>query len=276
LKQRVLIAVKTYPVLSQKYIELVCTAGFREDGSWIRIYPSPFRFLSNDQKYKKYQWIALDLRKNLKDSRPESYSPINIDDIDLGKVVPAGGDWEERRSLILDRNVVHTNLATIKKAARENEYSLAIFKPTKILDFIAEPAAEPTWKASKEAIAKEALGQGSLFEEKDQSNYQLVKKLPFKFSYRFEDDEGQRSTLMIEDWEIGQLYWNCLKNSDPETAIKKVKQKYLDDFAQTKDLHLFLGTTYQWHVRKAPNPYVIIGTFHPSHPRAIKQLPLFS
>lgn len=274
MKERVLIAVKTYPVLSQKYIELVCTAGFREDGSWIRIYPSPFRFLSNDQKYKKYQWIDLDLRKNPKDSRPESYSPINIDDIDLGKVIPAGGHWEERRNLILDRNVIHTNLATIKKAARENEYSLAIFKPTKILDFIAKPADEPTWKASKEAIAKEALSQGSLFEEKDQSNYRLVEKLPFKFSYKFEDDEGKQSTLMIEDWEIGQLYWNCLKNSDPETAIKKVRQKYLDDFAKTKDLHLFLGTTYEWHVRKAPNPYVIIGTFHPSHPPSIEQLPL--
>ena len=52
-KERVLITVKTYPTLSQKYIELVCTAGFREDGSWIRIYPSPFRFLEGDQKYKK-------------------------------------------------------------------------------------------------------------------------------------------------------------------------------------------------------------------------------
>ena len=31
-KERVLIAVKAYPTLSKKYAELVCTAGFREDG----------------------------------------------------------------------------------------------------------------------------------------------------------------------------------------------------------------------------------------------------
>ena len=37
---RVLIAVKTYPTLSEKYDELVCTAGFLEDGTWIRIYPT--------------------------------------------------------------------------------------------------------------------------------------------------------------------------------------------------------------------------------------------
>ncbi len=31
-KQRVLITVKTYPTLSRKYGETVCTAGVREDG----------------------------------------------------------------------------------------------------------------------------------------------------------------------------------------------------------------------------------------------------
>jgi len=44
-KTKVLIAVKTYPTLSEKYDELVCTAGFKEDGTWIRIYPVPFRKL---------------------------------------------------------------------------------------------------------------------------------------------------------------------------------------------------------------------------------------
>ncbi len=52
-KQRVLITVKTYPTPSTRYIELVCTAGVREDGPWIRIYPAPFRFLKT--QYKKYQ-----------------------------------------------------------------------------------------------------------------------------------------------------------------------------------------------------------------------------
>jgi len=40
---KVLITVKTYPTLSAKYDELVCTAGFKEDGTWIRLYPVPFR-----------------------------------------------------------------------------------------------------------------------------------------------------------------------------------------------------------------------------------------
>lgn len=56
---RVLITVKTYPTLSEKYDELVCTAGFREDGSWIRIYPIPFRKLDYQNQYHKWQWINI-------------------------------------------------------------------------------------------------------------------------------------------------------------------------------------------------------------------------
>ena len=67
---------------------------------------------------------------------------------------------------------------------------------------------------------------------------------------------------MIEDWEIGQLYWNCLKEGDKATAISKVRQKCFDEFVGQRDLHLFLGTTLRWH-GKALNPYVIVGVFYP-------------
>jgi len=70
--------------------------------------------------------------------------------------------------------------------------------------------------------------------------------------------------MMIADWETGQLYWNSLKryNGNEKRACKNVRKKYMDDFAKTKDLYLFLGTTRAHH-KKAPNPFIIIGTFHP-------------
>lgn len=119
--ERILITVKTYPTLSAKYGELVCTAGLREDGSWIRIYPVPFRLL---------------------------------------------------------------------------------------------------------------------------------------------DAKGRESTMMIEDWEIGALYWNCLKDDvTPQEAVAKVRQMYFDNF-RSKDLYLYLGTTREWHGR-GRNPFVVIGAFYP-------------
>ena len=263
-KERILIAVKTYPTLSRSHIELVCTAGFREDGSWVRLYPSPFRFLEEGQRYKKYQWIELTVDKNPKDSRPESYRPRNIDDIELGEEMTTDRDWEERKKFILSQNTIYTNLEIIIDAAKENTFSLAIFKPTKITDFLIE-RVEGDWELSRKEAAEAALRQGSLFQENGRDDFKLMPKLPYKFSYRFLDDADQESTLMIEDWEIGQLYWNCLKREkDEAAACEKVKQKYFDDFALTKDLHLFLGTTLKWH-SIAPNPYVIIGTFHPPY-----------
>jgi hypothetical protein len=72
-KEKVLITVKTYPTYSKSYEELVCTAGFKEDGTFIRIYPIPYRKLDYDSRFAKYQWIELDLVKNTSDFRPESY-----------------------------------------------------------------------------------------------------------------------------------------------------------------------------------------------------------
>ncbi len=74
-KARVLVSVKTYPNPSIKYDELVCNAGFLENGEWVRIYPISFRSLPYDQQYSKYNWIELDLVKKKDDFRQESYRP---------------------------------------------------------------------------------------------------------------------------------------------------------------------------------------------------------
>lgn len=72
---------------------------------------------------------------------------------------------------------------------------------------------------------------------------------------------------MIEDWEIGALYWNCLKTAggNESEALQKVRAKYEQNFVNDKDIHLFLGTTREWHMRRAKNPFVIIGVFYPKN-----------
>jgi len=265
-KEKVLIAVKTYPVISERYTELACTAGFREDGSWIRLYPIPFRLLDHDKWYKKYQWVEVDVAHSTRDPRPESHRVLNADGMKLLHKVETGRsrDWAERRRLILGQNRVYTNKAEIIKKAHANELSLVIFKPSKIADFVISDA-EPDWPQDKLQAIQQKLKQGNLFDEKDLADFQPVRKLPHKFCYKFIDDAGVESTLMIEDWEIGMLYWNCLQLYGAEQALQKVREKYMDYFAKTKDLYLFLGTTHKWHAMKAPNPYVIVGTFHPPH-----------
>lgn len=91
---RILISVKTYPTLSATYDELVCTAGFKEDGSWVRIYPVPYRKLNYADQYEKWQWIEMDIVRNTKDFRKESYRPADLDkDIIIGEKVPTTKNW---------------------------------------------------------------------------------------------------------------------------------------------------------------------------------------
>jgi len=146
---KVLITVKTYPTLSEKYDELVCTAGFREDGTWIRIYPVPFRKLETDSRYKKWQWIEMDLVKNTKDYRPESYRPKNLDkEIRTLEEVSTKADWALRKEIALQH--VHTNLSELisETKSKEKGTSLAVMKPKKVLDFIWEKC-ERKWDKTK-------------------------------------------------------------------------------------------------------------------------------
>ncbi|HND48961.1 MAG TPA: hypothetical protein PLL95_10405, partial [Anaerolineales bacterium] len=66
---RVLITVKTYPLPSRSYTELVCTAGLLNGERWIRMYPIPFRFLQDQKQYPKYSWVDVNLTRNTKDFR---------------------------------------------------------------------------------------------------------------------------------------------------------------------------------------------------------------
>jgi hypothetical protein len=263
-REKILIAVKTYPTISGKYTELACTAGFREDGSWIRLYPIPFRLLEHNKRYKKYQWIEVDIARNPGDPRPESYRVVNTDGISLLNEMKPGREWEERRRLILGNNKIHKNLKELIGLAHQNKVSLAVFKPAEVMEFVAEEC-DPDWPQDKLDAILDKMKQGHLFDDQNLEEFRIMPKLPYKFFYRFKDEVDVESRLVIEDWEIGQLYWNCLKRYGNDQAVEKVRQKYMDDFVKTKDLYLFLGTTCEWHVRKAKNPFVIIGTFHPAH-----------
>lgn len=261
MKTRVLITVKTYPHISGEYDELVCTAGITENGKWIRIYPIPFRKMDYEKQYAKYQWVELDLIKNTKDFRPESYRPTDYRKLKCKeKIKTDGKHWAKRRQAVLQK-VYYDTGALIAEAKNKNTCtSLAIFKPSKIEDFIIEKD-EREWNPKK--LAK--LKQMKLFEDAE-NPFEIVAKLPFKFSYKFKDIQNKESTLKIEDWETGQLYWNCLKrhNGDEKKACADVKKKYFDDFVYTKDVYLFLGTTKEFHF-VSPNPFIIIGVFYPKH-----------
>ncbi|MEM9862418.1 MAG: hypothetical protein AAF938_12420 [Myxococcota bacterium] len=265
-RERILITVKTYPTLSTKYGETVCTAGIRPDGSWVRLYPVPFRRLDQKQQYNKYDWLECRIIKHTqRDRRPESFRPLDdaelvaVEKMDTGKK----RDWRARRELVLEKGKVYDSLDELIAGSSDNKLSLGTFRPTTVDEFIIEED-EREWDETKLAKMRQGLDQFELFSDNEwRETFKVVKKLPYKFSYRFTDVNGRESTLQVLDWELGALYWNCLRDAegDEETALAKVRQKYFDEFTN-KDLHFFMGTTLAWHFR-APNPWQIIGVFYP-------------
>lgn len=276
---KVLLTVTTYPLPSKSYDELVCTAGVLEDGSWIRIYPMPLSFLRGlkiDGKLQstKYTWIELNLKKRQDDFRPESYSPedYSFKDLQIGIKLDTKNYWEKRKLYCL-KNIQYNMETLIEASKAPTNISLATFKPTEITNFIIQETErewKPEWKA------KFLQYQINFDNPSEEEKRKLSKKVPYTFYYEFTEISGKKRKLMIEDWEIGQLYWNCLRlcHQDEKLACAMVKKKYIDDFKAKNDIYFFLGTTKEWHTRRAKNPFVIIGVFYPPKQKEEQQLKL--
>lgn len=256
---RILVVVKAYPNPSRAHRETVCTAGLLNGKEWIRIYPVPFRMLKDEAQYPKFGWIRLDIERRTKDFRPESYhllrgeqEAIRLD----GSLAADTAGWRERKRLLL-REVYDSMDSLIQRAKSSERISLGIVKPREVFGVVAE---ETKREWDPETIA--ALQEPDLFDPKD-NLWQLVKKIPYKFYYHFRTSDGKDRQIMVEDWEIGALYWNCLRREkgDEARAVEKVKQK-LWYLVQKCDLYFVMGTTQAHHLT-APNPFVIIGLFYP-------------
>jgi len=255
-KLKILITIKTYPIPSTKYDELVCTAGVTEQGDFIRLYPVNFRELEYAKKYQKYQWMEVLAEKHKeRDVRKESYRPDTSSMKMLGEPIPTeSGTWEERARYVLAKK--STSMEHLYEQQREDRTSLGIFKPAKVHDLLISPAP-PEWKQSFKA----ALQQQRLWDERTTTK-QPPRKVPWKFQYQFECEDSRckkNHCMMIEDWELGALYWRQIDNAaTPDEAARAVKHKFLEEICgPDRDTYLFVGTVL------AHGTWVVIGTFWP-------------
>lgn len=259
-KVEVLITAKSPPYPSKGYRELVCTAGITKDGDWIRLVPIPYRYLKTGQKFDKFHWIELDVLKHDKDPRFETYRPVDLDKIKIIGQFEKDDKWYQRKQVLLPR-ITSTLCDKVKdfheKANKGNQYdasSLFMIKPYEILDLIIEDD-NPKWKPEWQQLFE----QETLFED---MKMKPLDKIPFKFSYRFKcSSECKGHKVKIEDWEIMELARNYL--DDLDSLKEKVIEKYKNWMLEKREIYFFMGSTMQFHRRKAKNPYIIIGVFYP-------------
>jgi hypothetical protein len=254
---RILITVKTYPIPSATYDELVCTAGVLESGDFVRLYPINFRDLPFAQQYKKYQWIEVEAQEHKgRDLRKESYRPDCGTLRVVGKPIPTrGGDWSDRARYVLKKKAA--SLEELQARQREDRTSLGIFKPKKVHDLVVSRDS-PEWKPAFKA----ALTQARLWDDRRASK-EPPRKVPFKFHYEFECDDPRckaHHKMMVEDWELGALFWKLRDQGDSDdTAAAKVRDKFLGEIcAPDTDTHFFVGTHFAH-----PKSWMVIGLFWP-------------
>lgn len=250
---RLLVVVKTYPLPSRKYYELVCTAGVREDGSWVRLYPIDYRYRHYHQRYRKYQWIRVRARKRSGDPRPESYEPDPDTAIrPLGKPLGTAGNWAERRKFVLAQQTY--DMCQLQRVS-QTERSLAVVRPMEVHDLIVKRTSQdwkPQWI--------ELFRQQRLFGPKQKP----LEKIPYRFyySYRCAASGCRGHKQSIVDWELGQLFRTMRqKYQSEEIAIDKVREKFLHKMcAPAIDTHFIVGTHHRFRT------WLVLGVFWPKNP----------
>ena len=256
-KVRILILGKTYPSPSAKYAETSCVAGMDEDGNLIRLYPVPFRLVTGDQQFAKWQWIEAFIERSTADRRPESHK-IGVDSIRVGTTLPAG-DWHQRR-VLLDKLTTYESFDALEKARVQHNVTLGLVRPASITALRIQKSASPEWTPQEIEKLQSMQRQPSLFEEQEHASIKRLEKVPFDFHYVYEclvDGELKTHTHKIVDWEAGQLYRNVFRKHGAKGWEALFRHK-LETELPAKDLMLLMGTIHRF-----PGQWLIVSLIYP-------------
>jgi hypothetical protein len=247
----VLVVVKAYPTPSRTYGECVCVAGIRVDTAepeWVRLYPLNFRGLPNHQRFDKYDVIRLRARRrDDKDGRPESYSPI-LDTIEIIDHIGTGDGWRARKRYV-DPLVV-PSMCELQRLQKLDRTSLGVFRPEKVFE-IHVTNAKP-WDDNRRALTE----RQSLFDAPPRPLEQLPYE--FRFHYRCSDADCGEHTQSLIDWELGQFYRRSRGRPERE-RLRLVEEKWLHEVCgDDRDVHFFAG-----NLAKRQHVFVLLGVFWP-------------
>lgn len=248
---RLLIWGKTYPELSAKYKETVCTGACSDDGRPVRLYPVPLRYLPDFSKYKLYDWIEVPLAPSPGDNRPESR---RVDgDLDVVDHIDTDPGWMKRRKIIFSDPSWHYEcLNDLKKAEGRDRSSLGFVKVGRVEKVWIKQRPEKERREHEKKL-KGMQSQLDLFNEirKD------LEFQPFRIhvKWRCERLSGSRAcpshTAGIYDWGLGEL--------GRKMGAEKAKQKVEDLTDLDKhELAFFMGN-FKMH----PKQFGIVGIWYP-------------
>ncbi len=246
-----LVTVKAYPNISQKYGEVVCVAGVRTDVQprrWVRLFPIAYRDLGFSERFKKYQYISLDAEPHSGDARPESMRP-NTNSLNLGNLVDTRKGWAVRRSIIEPLTI--DSMCELQRRQAMDGTSLGVFRPAEVSEFTVE-TVEADWDPDKQAV----VDQPSLLMPTKNG----LERIPFRFRYRYRcsDPRCRGHHQSIIDWELSQAYRDW-RGRYGNQVLEMLRHKWLDEMCgEKKDTAFFVGNQHQH-----PDAFLVLGVFWP-------------
>ena len=262
MKEKILILCKTYPAPSEKFLEITCVAGVTDQGELVRVFPVPFRHLSGDKQFRKWQWIEADTAVGDADGRRESRKIRDFGSINLLEHLDSK-QWPQRLEHLKGLKV-YTSWDDVWAEYQANYTSLVLFKPLRIVDLEIEKERQPDWTPEELAKLKGNTDQMKMdFGDEDRvalGRSQVLEKIPYAFRYVFEyEHEGElrQKKMIIKDWELAALYRNLADDPDWE---QKFRAKIFDDMLD-KDLMFLLG-----NMKAVPKQWMIVSLIYPPKP----------
>ena len=174
-----LMLVKTYPVPSTKYGETVCCAAIdTTTGRWVRIYPVNFRALAKGERFRKWQFIRAAFGP-ARDDRPESIRVFQETNRRRSTSIIASG-------LVVAASRTRSSLTPSRRSSSRSARTARRWA-----SFVREPStawsSRPRTRGTRRATASYASFELSFAEE--QEPVTDLKRIPFRFKYRFHCDE---------------------------------------------------------------------------------------
>jgi hypothetical protein len=252
--EELLILTKTYPSPSTQYRETTCVAAVTKQGKMRRLFPVPYRLLDGDAQFKKWEWITARVVATDKDRRPESRR-IDADSIQRpGKLVDTKHGWGERLQCI-EPHIVPT-FAALEARRQTSSETLGFLKASKIVELKITAAKDPDWTEAD----RTRLSQDGLFDSVEIKKRPPLRKLPYDFHYCYEcatPGGTEVNTHKLTDWEVGALYWNCIRLYGARGWESKFRERLETDFAE-KDMLFLMGTIHRF-----PDHWLIVGIVYP-------------
>jgi hypothetical protein len=234
--ERILITVRTYPNVSSKYIETVCTGGINDRGEWRRLVPVPLRYLEEEQQYRAFDVVTVKLGPG-KDGRPETRTPH----LPSLKVEGSLKDWGARCEWV--NPTIAPSLQALEGAGR----TLGPVAVHRVVEIRATRVSSD-WTPQQ----KQKMRQADLFHER-----KPLAKIPYDFHVVWEDTDGVQHKSLVMAWEMLETYRQYRRRYEQPT--ERMRAKWMSDlFGPSRRVSFFMG-----NLAKRRKVFGICGWFVP-------------